>query len=149
MTAQSTQPAQARTDGTLITAAFCLGASMLLSSGVLHLYLWGDDDLRYRDVDIIGVLFLLQGIVGCVLAVITLAWRGLLMALVGTAYMAGSMAGLIKSINGGLFGNGETLDAPHVKTALGIEVIGLAAFGTALILLIARARRNGDTLSLW
>jgi hypothetical protein len=52
------------------------------------------------------------------------------------------MAGLIKSINGGLFGNGETLDAPYVKMSLTIETVGLAAFAAALVLRLMEARRR-------
>jgi hypothetical protein len=141
--ADVTHQRRSRPVGALITVLLLVGAAMLATSGILHLYLWGHKDLRYRDVKTVGTLFLLQGLAGCVLAVAVAVWRRPIVALAGAAYLAASMAGLIKSINGGLFGNGETLDAPYVKMSLTIEIVGLAVFAAALVLLVTGARRRG------
>src|SRR4051794_21726117 len=87
---------------------------MLAWSGVLHLYLWAKED-GYRAVPTVGPLFLIQGIVGCVLAVAAVSFRRLLIALAGAVYMAASIGGLYKAIHGGLFEYQETSDAPYVQ----------------------------------
>jgi hypothetical protein len=101
-----------------------IGAVLLVVSGVIHLYLWaGHAD--YRDVATIGPLFLVQGISGVVLAVALVAFRRRILSLAGAAYMAASIGGLLASVRWGLFGYNETMGAPYVGVALGVEVVGL------------------------
>jgi hypothetical protein len=103
-----------------------IGAATVVVSAVVHLYLWGRED-GYRAVPTIGPLFLLQGIVGCLLGVAIIAVRRVAVTAAGALYMAMSLGGLIISLNGELFGYPETLDAPYVKASLTDEIVGLVA----------------------
>jgi predicted CDP-diglyceride synthetase/phosphatidate cytidylyltransferase len=103
-----------------------IGAVTVVASAVIHLYLWGRED-GYRAVPTIGPLFLLQGIVGCVLGVAIIALRRVAVTAVGALYLAMSVGGLLISLHGALFGYPETLDAPYVKLTLTDEIIGLVA----------------------
>ena len=123
----------------MLIAVFVIGAVMLAWSGILHVYLWGKED-GYRAVPTVGHLFLIQGIVGCVLAVVTVIFRRLLVALAGAVYMAASIGALYKAIHGGLFGYGETSDAPYVQMSFVVEFIGLVAFVAAMISMFAGPR---------
>jgi hypothetical protein len=66
------------------------------------------------------------------------ATRRVLLSAVGALYNALSLGGLYLSIHGGLFGYDETLDAPHVKTTIVVEVIGLIACIVATSLSLRR-----------
>jgi hypothetical protein len=125
----------------LLIALFVTGAVMLGWSGVLHVYLWGKED-GYRAVPTVGHLFLIQGILGCVLGVVAVVYRRLLVALAGAIYMAASIGALYKAIHGGLFGYGETSDAPYVQMSFVVEFIGLVAFVAAMIVMSAGPRRR-------
>lgn len=134
------QPASRRATRGLLVCVLVVGAAMLAASGIVHLYLWGSAKLDYRSVPTVGPLFLAQGIVGCILAGATLIVRRSALAILGAAYMALSIGGLYLSIHGGLFGFDETWDAPWVKFAFVVEVVGLVAFVGALVLLLAGGR---------
>jgi hypothetical protein len=112
--------------GALALVLVAVGAVTIVVSAVVHLYLWGKAD-GYRAVPTIGPLFLIQGIAGCVLGLAMLVFRRVITDAAGAAYMAMSLGGLYLSINGGLFGFDETLNAPWVKFSLVDEIIGLVA----------------------
>ncbi len=61
------------------------GAGFLVWSGVIHLELWSDG---YKDISVIGPLFLVQGIASIVIAVAIAAfrWLALLAAGAGPAW---------------------------------------------------------------
>jgi hypothetical protein len=123
--------------GMSILGLVVIGAAMVATSAIIHLYLWGKED-GYRHVPTIGPMFLAQGIVGCLLAVAAVIERRFIVALAGAVYMAASIAALVKAINGGIFDFNETLDAPYVMASFVVEFIGLAAFAVAMILLASR-----------
>ena len=104
--------------------ALVVSGATIVASGALHLYLWGRAD-GYRAVPTIGPLFLAQGAAGLLLGVALVAARRTVVTLAGAVFMALSIGGLVVSVNGELFGYPETLDAPYVKMALGIEIAGL------------------------
>ncbi len=56
-----------------------------------------------------------------------LIFRRVITDAAGAAYMAMSLGGLYLSINGGLFGFDETLNAPWVKFSLVDEIVGVVA----------------------
>lgn len=126
-----------RVVGMSILGLFAIGAAMVATSAIIHLYLWGKED-GYRDVPTVGPMFLAQGVVGCVLAAAAIIKRHFIVALAGAVFMAGSIAALYKSIHGGLFDFDETSDAPYVQLSFVVEFIGLAAFAGALVLLVSR-----------
>src|SRR5271167_2556207 len=75
------------------------GGAFLAWSAVIHLELWGDG---YRDIALIGPLFLVQGIACIILtaAIAALRWLALLAA--GAVAGAATAAGLLLSVYAGL-----------------------------------------------
>ena len=110
----------------LVLVLVAAGAATIVASAVVHLYLWGKED-GYRAVPTVGPLFLIQGIAGCLLGPAMLVVRRVVTVAAGAAYVALSLGALCLSINGGLFGFNETLNAPWVKFSLVDEIVGLAA----------------------
>lgn len=101
-----------------------VGALLTAAMGGIHLVLWFDG---FRDIAIIGVLFLLNAAGAAVLAVALVAVpRRLLAAVAGLAalFTAGTLAGLVVSLTVGLFGVREFLGAPLVPTTLIVETAG-------------------------
>src|ERR1700728_534972 len=104
------------------------GAGFLVWSGVIHLMLWSDG---YKDISGIGPLVLVQGIACTVLAVavVGVGWLALLAA--GAVAGVATAAGLLLSVNFGLFGYTESLTVPYAVLSLAVE------FTAAFVLLVA------------
>ena len=117
------------------------GAATIVASAVVHLYLWGKED-GYRAVATIGPLFLLQGVAGCLLGPVMLVFRRVITDTAGAMYLALSLGALYLSINGGLFGFDETLNAPWVKFSLVDEIVGLAACLAAAAITVGSGSRR-------
>jgi hypothetical protein len=111
-----------------VLALTATGAGFLVWSGVIHLILWSDG---YKDIRWIGPLFLLQGIVGIVLAVVIVAFRWLALLVVGAGTGVATAVGLLLSVNFGLFGFTESLSVPYAELSLAVE------FTAAFVLLLA------------
>jgi hypothetical protein len=108
----------------------------------VHLYLWGKEEDGYRAVPTIGPLFLLQGIAGCLLGPVMLVFRRVITDAAGAVYLAMSLGALYLSINGGLFGFDETINAPWVKFSLVDEILGLAACVAAAVITLGSGSRQ-------
>src|SRR5579871_4818034 len=80
------------------------GAALLGWSAVIHLQLWSEG---YRDISVIGPLFLIQGIASIVLALPLVVFRRLGLLAAGAMLLAGTAAGLVLSASVGLFGYRE------------------------------------------
>jgi hypothetical protein len=96
----------------------------------LHLYSTG-----YRHIHTIGILFLLNGIGGLLLAAALLVVPRLLLGVVATLaaiFTAGTLVGLLLSMHGGLFGFDEFAGAPFLD-----ETLWLESFGTAVSAVVA------------
>ncbi|HVA44078.1 MAG TPA: hypothetical protein VNF50_11400 [Acidimicrobiales bacterium] len=120
-----------------VTIALRLAAAAALgASAAIHIHLW---DAGYRHIPTIGPLFLLQAIVGALLALAVLAvpppWSALA-GLAGAGFLFSTVAGLILSVEVGLFGFKDSFSAPYAKASLAVEVfgavLGLASGGWAL-----------------
>ena len=106
----------------LITVALRLaGAGLLVWVAAIHLHLWSEG---YRHIATDGPLFLADAIGGFALAAIFLAWPRPLVGLLGTGFMVSTLAGLILSINVGLFGFQESIRASFVVESILLESIG-------------------------
>jgi hypothetical protein len=112
-----------------------IGAAALVVSGLVHLHLW---DIAYRHVDTLGPLFLVQGIVALVLAVVLVAWTRPVVALAGLVFAAGTIAGYVKALNGGIFGFTLPVVTGWANLALTAEIVALVALGSASWLMLAR-----------
>ena len=108
------------------------GSLLVASSGVLHLFLWLN--YGYRNIHVIGPLFLAQAAVGWALALLTCASRHWLAALAEIGYALASAGGLVISINIGLFGWQEASNGPWVWQALAIELGAVAVLLPAVVL---------------
>jgi len=113
-----------------VTVLILIGAVLTVGSGVIHLYLWGEAN-GYRQIPTIGPLFLAQGISAVVIGLLAAAARRLVVLLAAAGLLAGTVAGLIFTIEVGMFGFRESWGAPYVRTSLYEEIAG------AVVLLIA------------
>ncbi|MEJ3651830.1 hypothetical protein WEH80_02320 [Actinomycetes bacterium KLBMP 9759] len=99
-----------------------LSALLLLAMAAIHVY------LVFEGVGgILGVLFILNGVGGLVLAIAMLATRGTLLAVssvLSLLFMAGTLLALVLALTVGFFGIRETLDFTLVPTTLVVESIG-------------------------
>ena len=104
------------------------GAAFLVWSAVIHLMLWSDG---YKDISVIGPLFLVQAIAGIVIALAVVALRWLALVAVGAATGVATAVGLLLSAHVGLFGYKESLSVPYATLSLAVE------FTAAFLLLVA------------
>ncbi|HUC04194.1 MAG TPA: hypothetical protein VL961_02270 [Acidimicrobiales bacterium] len=118
------------------TAAYVLGALLVVWSAYIHFHLW--DSVGYRTIPTVGALFVVQSVVGLVLglgvAVVRRAW----LALSGAGFVAGTLGGFLLTVSlpKGLFGFKDSWSAPFARQAFGIEVAALVVLlvGAALCL---------------
>jgi hypothetical protein len=115
------------------------GAALMVWSAVIHLQLWSDG---YRDISVIGPLFLAQGIGAIVIAAFLAALRRLVLLVAGAVTLVATAVGLLLSVYISLFGYTESLAVPNAKSSLVVEFAGAAVLvAAAAILLIAGRSR--------
>ncbi|MEZ3160706.1 hypothetical protein AB1K54_09205 [Microbacterium sp. BWT-B31] len=118
-----------------------LSAALLLATGGIHIY------LVFAGVGgILGVLFVLNGIAGIVLAVAMVVTRGRLLQLttvLSLLFLIATLGALLLALTVGLFGITETWDFTLVPETVIVESIGIVvlAITTALALRAPRAVR--------
>ena len=120
-----------------------VAAALTAAMAAIHLHLWSTG---YRHVHIIGVLFLLNGIIGIALAVALLAVPTRLLAPAAAAtagFTAGTLLGLILSLTVGLFGFKEFTGAPFLNETLVLESIG------TVVSVVVAAVYARSTLDWW
>jgi hypothetical protein len=123
----------------IITTMIAGGAVCTAGSGVIHLYLWGKQ-YGYRDVPTIGPLFLLQGIVAILLALLVLVSRRTVALILAGGMLVVSVVSLVIAIEVGLFGFKDSWLAPYAWTTFYEEIVG------AVLLLAAAAALIGPAL---
>jgi hypothetical protein len=125
-----------------VTLLALAGAALLAWSGVIHLQLWSGG---YRDISVIGPLFLIQGITSIALALALAAFRRLVLLAAGAVLAAATAAGLLLSAGIGLFGYQESLAVPYAETSLAVEFTSAAVLAAAAgIALAAPLLRRGS-----
>jgi hypothetical protein len=105
--------------------------------GWIHLQLWLDG---YREVPVVGILFLLNAIGAVALVTALLLAPGRLFsaaAIVTALFTAGTLAGLVLSLTVGLFGVHESLQTPLVPATLIVESTGVLVLVITVILTIS------------
>lgn len=105
-----------------------IGGGFLVWSAVIHLELWSDG---YKDISVIGPLFLVQGIACIILGVAIVAFRWLALLAAGAVAGVATAGGLLLSVYDGLFGYTESLSVPYAALSLAVE------FTAAFVLLVA------------
>ena len=114
----------------------CLaGAVLLVLSAAIHLHLWSTG---YRHIPTIGPLFLLQGVVGVGVALVVAVTRRAWAALVGAAFAASTIGGLLLSVQVGLFGFQDSLNAPDATLSLVVESAALLILAAAALVGVRR-----------
>jgi hypothetical protein len=111
-----------------------LGVGLTGAMGWIHLQLWVDG---YREVPVIGTLFLLNASGAVLLTVALLAVPVRLLnvaAAVTAAFTAGTLAALVISLTVGLFDVRESLQTPLVATTLMVESTGVLVLVLTAIL---------------
>ena len=114
-----------------------IGAGFLVWSGVIHLDLWTEG---YKDISVIGPLFLVQGIASIVLAVAIVALRWLALLAAGAVAGLATGTGLLLSVYVGLFGYTESLAVPYAVLSLAVEFTAAFVLVAAAVLLALGAR---------
>ena len=123
------------------------GAIAVLLSGLIHLKLWIDGG--YQGISVIGPLFLVQGIVGILLAVALGVFRRLGLVLAGAGYCVATAAGLLISVNFGLFGFQDSLAVPYATSSLVEEFIGGGMLLVAAIVFLAGRPGQARNERVW
>ena len=122
-----------------VTLLAVAGAALLAWSGVIHLQLWSDG---YRDISVIGPLFLIQGIASIVLALALAVFRRLALLAAGAVTAAATAVGLLLSAGIGLFGYTESLAVPDAELSLVVEFTAAAVLAAAAAILLAAPPRR-------
>jgi hypothetical protein len=120
--------------GAAATLAFVAGGLLVVWSAYIHFHLWGEPQ-GYRQLSVIGPLFLLQAIGGLVVGILLVAVRRVWIALAGIGYAVSTAIGflLCVALPKGLFNFKETWQAPFAHLAFVVEV------AIVVVLLIAGA----------
>ena len=111
-----------------VLALAATGAAFLVWSAVIHLELWADG---YKDISVIGPLFLVQGIASILIGVAIAALRWLALLVVGAGAGVATAVGLLLTVYVGLFNYKESLSVPYATLSLAVE------FTAAFVLLVA------------
>jgi hypothetical protein len=128
-------------------ALIWVGSVLVGGSGVIHYHLWAS--LGYNNIPTIGPLFLFQAVASWVIAVITSLFRKWWLAGLEAVFSFATAAGLLWSVEVGLFGWQDSLSAPFAGMALSVELAGGVVLSLATSILVAprlkgalKARRN-------
>jgi hypothetical protein len=116
-----------------VTLLAVAGAALLIWSAVIHLQLWSGG---YRDISVIGPLFLLQGIASIALALPLVVFRRLVLLAAAAILLAATAVGLLLSAGIGLFGYQESLAVPYAETSLVVEFTGAAVLAVAAVIVL-------------
>jgi hypothetical protein len=119
-----------------------VGAGLLVWMAWIHWHLWSSG---YKHLPTVGNLFLLNAIGGVVMALAVIAvpfrWLGLTAA-AGALMAAGTLAGLAISINIGLFGFQDYLNAPFAHLSVWVESAAIVVLGAVAVRAALGGRHN-------
>ena len=138
---EASRPARSRVDDVLLLAGRIIGAALLMWMGWIHLHLWSTG---YKHLPTIGTLFVLNfvGAVVLVAAVLVSPRRFLaLPSAAGALMAAATLVSLAISINVGLFGFTDFLDAPFVHLSIWVESAALVVLGATAVGSVISTRR--------
>lgn len=88
--------------------------------GAIHLHLWVEG---YREIPVVGVLFLANSVTAFLLAIALLISRRPLLGFLGAAFSLITLIFLLYSINFGIFGFEESSRASFVHLSIVIELV--------------------------
>ncbi|MHA7134901.1 hypothetical protein [Oerskovia turbata] len=112
-------------------------AGLLLSADV-HLFLYVQG---YRDIEVVGPLFLLNAVAGFALGLLVLVWRHWLPLLGAIGFSVATLGAFYLSTTVGFFSVNETVGGVQQVTAAVAEWVALV--GALLALVVERRRASG------
>jgi hypothetical protein len=122
------------TSGRVLWIMRILSAIALLAAGGIHLY------LAFNGTGgILGVMFILNGIAGIVLAAGMLILRGRLLQLatvLSLLFLIATLGALLLALTVGLFGIHQSWDYPPVPPTVVIESIGIVILAITTVLVM-------------
>jgi len=126
--------------GLPISLLYWAGAGLVALSALIHLHLWMTG---YKQIHIIGPLILLQVIAGFGAALAIAVTRHFLIAVARAVFVAGTIAGLLISIEVGLFGFKDSFSASYAWTSLIGEAAELVVLLSAAFISLHRPAAAG------
>jgi hypothetical protein len=99
-----------------------IAAAAVLVSAAVHLKVWVDG---YRDLSVIGPLFLLNVVAGVVIAVLLVTWRHWVPLFLAAGFGAATLASFITAATVGLFGVHEIWFSTTGDIANASEIVAL------------------------
>jgi hypothetical protein len=116
-----------------------LAAAGVLLSAAVHLDLW---DLQgFREIDVIGPLFLLNAVAGLVIGVVTVSWRHWFPAILSAGFGLVTVVAFWISVVHGLFGLKEVATGSSQVLAEVAELVAIA-FGLLAAALLWQGSRQ-------
>lgn len=116
-----------------------VAAGLLVTSAALHLDLWSSG---YRSIPTIGPLFLVQGIVTPIVALVLVVTRRLIAVVASIATMSGTIGGFVLAATVGLFGFHDGFAAPFASLSFVVEVMAAVLLVSAGALIVAGSLRR-------
>ena len=124
----------------IATSSFVVGGLLLLWASYIHFHLW--HDLGYRHIMTIGPLFLMQSIVGVVVALLVIVIRRVWVAILGAGFAVSTIAGFLLSVEHGLFGFRDGWSAPFAQQAFAVEISAILLLALAALLCLGSVRQR-------
>jgi hypothetical protein len=140
-TSETRRPAATAWQPALLIALRVVGALLLLGMAWIHYFLWQSND--YSSVNVIGPLFLVNVVIGVLLAVAVISVPNRLLSVtsaLSSLFTLGTLAALLVSMVWSLFGFRESTQGPFVKTTIAVEALGVIVLA---VLAALGARRSG------
>jgi len=122
----------------VVTGLIVIGAVITALSGIIHLFLYGK--YNYHVIPTIGPLFIAQGVVAILLALLVLGTRWLSAVVATAGFLIATAVGLVITIYVGLFNFTEVWSAPWAVTSFVIELVGGALLLIAALFLLRPGR---------
>ena len=120
------------------TGCTAVAAAGVMLNAVVHLDLYIVDG--FRDIDVIGPLFLVNAVAGLVIGVIMLVWRHWLPLIAAIGFSLATFVAFWISVIWGLFGIKEIADGAPQILSMAAEIVAILAALVALV-----TGRSGDT----
>jgi hypothetical protein len=136
-TSETVQASTARSNVVLMWVLRIVGAALLVGMAYIHLHLY---NAGYH-LTVVGTAFIINAVLGFLGALAVLVFPnkfvGLLSTL-GSVLSLGTLAALLISIYGSLFGYKESLSAPLLKSTFAVESAGVVVLAVLAVLAIRR-----------
>jgi hypothetical protein len=126
-----------------LIAGRLIGAGLLVWMAWIHWHLWSTG---YKHLHVVGPLFLVNAVGGVLVALAVLAvparWLSLTAA-AGALMAGGTLVGLAISINSGLFGFTDYLNAPFARLSVWVESAAIVVLAAVAVraALVGRERK--------